>query len=185
MFVSFSDINILPKVRYHVTVKIINGAGLKKTITSDGILMDITPPTVAAQYIKDGVGGKDTNFTKERFTFSTHWEQAFADAESGLVEYRVALGTKPGLGDIQNFKTVGVQTSVTIAGLFLKSGERYFVTVVGCNGVGMCINGSSNGANCRLCTSPHWESCHWISRSSGVVSVDNKVGMGEVELVFG
>ena len=146
MFVSFSNITIQPKVRYHVTIRIINGAGLKKTITSDGILIDITPPTVAEQYIKDGVEGKDTNFTKERFTFSAHWEQAFADAESGLVEYRIALGTKPGLGDIQNFKTVGVQTSVTIAGLFLKSGERYFVTVVGCNGVGMCINGSSNGA---------------------------------------
>ena len=146
MFASFSDINILPRVRYHVTVKIINGASLKKTITSDGIIIDTTPPTVAPQYIKDGEKGRDKNFTSERFTFSAHWEQAFADAESGLVEYRVALGTKPGIGDIQDFKTVGVQTSVTIAGLFLNSGERYFVTVVGCNGVGMCVNGSSNGA---------------------------------------
>lgn len=32
-----------------------------------------------------------------------------------------------------------------IVGLFLNSGECYFVIVVGCNGVGMCINGSSNG----------------------------------------
>ncbi|KAJ7389340.1 hypothetical protein OS493_032197 [Desmophyllum pertusum] len=146
MFVSFSDINILPRVRYHVTVKIINGASLKKTVTSDGIVIDTTPPTVAPQYIKDGVEGKDNNYTSERFTFSAHWEQAFADAESGLVEYRVALGTKPGLADIQVFKTVGEQTSVTIVGLILNSGQRYFVTVVGCNGVGMCINGSSNGA---------------------------------------
>ena len=146
MFARFSNITIQPKVRYHVTVKIINGADLKKTITSDGILIDITPPTAAAQYIMDGFEGKDTNFTQERFTFSAHWEQAFADAESGLAEYRVALGTKPGLGDIQNFETVGVQTSVNITGVLLKSGERYFVTVVGCNGVGMCTNGSSNGA---------------------------------------
>ena len=56
------------------------------------------------------------------------------------------MGTKPGRGDIQTFKTVGVQTSVTIAGVLLKSGERYFVTVVGCNGVGMCINSISTGA---------------------------------------
>ena len=146
IFVRFPDINILPRVRYHVTIKIINGANLKKTITSDGIIIDTTPPTVAPQYIKDGVEGKDKNFTSERFTFSAHWEQAFSDAESGLVEYRVALGTKPGFTDIQNFKTVGIQTRVTIAGLFLSSGQRYFITVVGCNGVGMCINGSSNGA---------------------------------------
>ena len=146
IFVSFSDINIRPRVRYHVTAKIINGASLKKTITSDGILIDTTPPSVAAQYIKDGAQGKDKNFTSERFTFSAHWEQAFADAESGLVEYRVALGTKPGLTDIQGFKTVGLQTSATISGLFLRSGQRYFVSVIGCNGVGMCTNGSSNGA---------------------------------------
>ena len=145
-FVSFSDIKIHPRVRYHVTIKIINGAILKKTVTSDGIIIDTTPPSVAPQYIKDGVEGKDKNFTSEIFTFSAHWEQAFADAESGLVEYRVALGTKPGLTDIQNFKAVGIQTRVTIAGLFLSSGRRYFVTVVGCNTVGMCINGSSNGA---------------------------------------
>ena len=146
IYVSFSDINIRPRVRYHVTVKVINGANLKKTITSDGILIDTTPPTVAAQYIKDGVQGRDKNYTSERFTFSAHWEQAFADAESGLVEFRVALGTKPGLTDIQGFKTVGSQKSATISGLSLNSGQRYFVSVLGCNGVGMCTNGSSNGA---------------------------------------
>ena len=146
VFVSFADINIRPRVRYHVTVKVINGANLKKNITSDGILIDTTPPMVAAQYIKDGVEGKDKNFTSERFSFSAHWEQAFADAESGLVEYRVGLGTKPGLTDIQGLKSVGSQTNATISGLFLTSGQRYFVAVIGCNGVGMCINGSSNGA---------------------------------------
>ena len=146
LFASFSDVNILPRVRYHVTIKIINGANLKKTIWSDGIIIDDTPPTVASHYIKDGVEGKDKNYTRERYTFSAHWEQAFADSESSLVEYRVALGTNPGFNDIQSFKTVGYQTRVTIAGLFLSSGQRYFVTVVGCNGVGMCINGSSNGA---------------------------------------
>lgn len=145
-FVSFTDINIQPRVRYHVTVKVINGARLKRTITSDGILIDKTPPTVAAQYIKDGVQGKDKNYTSERFTFSVHWEQAFADAESGILEYRVALGTRPGLTDIQGFKTVGSQTSATLSGLLLSSGRRYYVSVMGCNGVGMCTNGSSNGA---------------------------------------
>ena len=97
----------MPKVRYHVTVKIINGAGLKKTITSDGILIDTTLPTVAPEYIKDGESGKDKNFSSERFAFSGHWEQAFADAESGIAEYRVGLGSKPGLADIKEFFTIG------------------------------------------------------------------------------
>ena len=146
VFLSFTGIQILPKVRYHVTVKVINGANLKRTITSDGILVDTTPPTVADQYIKDGVQGRDKNYTSERFTFSAHWEQAFSDKESGLVEYRVALGTRPGLTDIREFQSVGSQTSVTLSGLFLSSGQRYFLSVMGCNGVGMCTNGRSNGA---------------------------------------
>lgn len=144
-YVKFYNVTILPKVRYHVTVKIINGAGLKKTITSDGILVDITPPTVASYYIKDGESGKDRNFTSERFTFTAHWEQAFADAESGVVEYRAGLGTKPGVADVKSFHVLGLQTNVTVSGLLLESGQVYYMTVVGCNGVGMCVNASSNG----------------------------------------
>ena len=153
-YVQFPSINILPKVRYHVTIKIINEAGLKKTISSDGILIDTTPPTVAPEYIKDGKGGKDKNFSNERFAFSAHWEQAFADAESGMLKYCVGLGTKPGLDDIKAFNTVGSQTNVTFTGILLESGCRYYVTVVGCNRVGMCINASSNGATVDL-VPPH------------------------------
>jgi len=145
-YVQFSNMTIDPRVRYHVTVKVINGASLKRTISSDGILFDTTPPNVAPEYIKDGEGGKDKNFSSERFAFSAHWEQAFADAESGVVKYRVGLGTEPGLDDIKNFNTVGSQTNVTLTGMLLESGQRYYVTVVGCNKVGMCANASSNGA---------------------------------------
>ena len=144
-YVKFYNVTILPKVRYHVTVRIINGAGLRKTITSDGILVDITPPTVASYYIKDGESGKDRNFTSERFTFTAHWEQAFTDAESGVVEYRAGLGTKPGVADVKALHVLGSQTNVTVSGLLLESGQVYYMTVVGCNGVGMCVNASSNG----------------------------------------
>ncbi len=145
-YVKFHNITVLAKVRYHVTIKIINGAGLKKTIGTDGILIDMTPPTVASLYIKDGEGGKDKNFSNKHYTFSAHWEQAFTDPESGIAEYRVGLGTKPGLVDIKAFTSVGLQTHVTITGIVLLSGQRYFVTVVGCNRLRMCVNGSSNGA---------------------------------------
>ena len=146
-YAQFRNITVLSKVRYHVTVKIINGVGLKKTISSDGILIDKTPPTVAPLYIKDGVRGMDRNFTSDRFTFSAHWYQAFADAESGMAEYRVGLGTAPGVADVKAFSTVGTHTNVTITGILLQGGQRYFVTVIGCNKVGMCVNASSNGAN--------------------------------------
>ena len=145
-YVRFPNVTVLAQVRYHVTIKVINGAGLKKTIGTDGILVDMTPPTVAPLYIKDGEGGKDKNFSSEQFKFSAHWEEAFADAESGIAEYRVGLGARPGLVDIKAFSSVGSQTNVTITGILLISGQRYFVTVEGCNRVRMCVNASSNGA---------------------------------------
>ena len=145
-YVKFFNVTISPKVRYHVSVTVINGAGLKKTITSDGILLDTTPPTVTSQFIKDGESGKDKNFTTERFEFSAHWEQAFEDAESGVIEYRVGLGTTPSVANVKRFCSVGSQTNFTITGLNLESGRVYYVTVLGCNGVGMCVKASSNGA---------------------------------------
>ena len=145
-YAKFHNITISEKIRYHVTVKVINGAGLKKTIFSDGILIDKTPPTVAALYIKDGKDRRDNEYSSDRFSFSANWKQAFSDTESGLAEYRVGLGTRPGLADIKAFTKVGSQTNVTLTGILLESGQRYFVTVVGCNRVGMCVNGSSNGA---------------------------------------
>ena len=145
-YVQFSNITINERIRYYVTVKIINGAGRKRTVYSDGIMIDVTSPTVSPTYIRDGLRGKDTNYSGEQFSFSAHWQQAFMDAESGIDEFRVGLGTKPGLADIKAFTAVSSKDNVTITGILLVSGQRYFVTVVGCNGVGMCVNGSSNGA---------------------------------------
>ena len=145
-FVELTNITILRKTRYHVTVRVLNGAGLKRTLSSDGILIDTTPPSVAEEYIKDGLQTRDTNFTSARFWFSARWEKAFVDGESGMAEYYIGLGTKPGLTDVKPLQAVGTERKATLTGVVLESGTRYYVTVKGCNGVHMCVNGSSNGA---------------------------------------
>ena len=145
-FVDLNNITILQKTRYHVSVRVFNRAGLKRTISSNGILMDTTPPSVAEEYIKDGLQTRDTNFTSARFSFSARWEKAFVDSESGMAEYYIGLGTKPGLTDVKPLEAVGTERKATLTGVVLESGRRYYVTVKGCNGVHMCVNGSSNGA---------------------------------------
>ncbi|EDO42273.1 predicted protein [Nematostella vectensis] len=149
-----TNITAEPGVRYHVTVKVVNGAGLCRTLTTDGILIDTTPPSVAAQFIKDGLSGKDQNYTKERFSYSAYWKQAFVDPESSIHEYHMGVGTAPGLIDTMPFTSMGASTHGTLTGLLLESGQIYYVTVVGCNGVGMCVNASSNGAIVDF-VSPH------------------------------
>ena len=153
-WVAFDNINVTSLVRYYVTVKVRNNAGLAKTISSDGILMDTTAPTVLPSYIRDGHYGIDKKFSSGFDIYPAHWENAFADAESGIGEYFVGLGTSPGSADVSSFQSNGLNTRVLVSSSALESGVTYYVTVIACNRVRMCVNGSSNGAMVDF-TPPH------------------------------
>ena len=145
-WVAFKDVNVTSLVRYYFTIKVRNNAGLVKTLSSDGILMDTTGPTVLPSYIRDGHNGIDKKFSSSFDIYPAHWENAFADAESGIGEYFVGLGTTPGSDDTSAFRSNGLSTRAVIITSALESGVTYYVTVKACNGVRMCINSSSNGA---------------------------------------
>ena len=145
-WVAFSNVTVTSLIRYYVSINVRNNAGFVKTLSSDGILIDTTGPTVIPSYIRDGYEGVDKKFSKRSNVFPTHWENAFSDPESGIEEYHVGLGTTPGSDDQSNFKSYGLSTRAVINSGALQSGVTYYVTVIGCNHVGMCVNASSNGA---------------------------------------
>jgi hypothetical protein len=145
-WVTFTNINITKLTRYHVTIHVQDMVGYKRTLSSDGIIMDTTAPTVLPTYIRDGFQGVDRKYSKEFDVFPAHWENAFADAESGIGEYFVGLGSSPGLDDKSSFKSYKLSKKALISSDHLESGVTYYVTVIACNGVGMCVNGSSDGA---------------------------------------
>ena len=153
-WVAFTDVNLTTLTRYYVTVKVQDMVGYRKTASSDGILMDTTEPTVLSTYIRDGFQGIDKKYSKGFNVFPAHWENAFSDAESGIGEYFVGLGTSPGLDDKSAFRSNNLSTKVLVNSSNLESGKIYYVTVIGCNRVGMCVNGSSNGAMVDF-ISPH------------------------------
>ena len=145
-WVAFDDVNVTSLVQYYVTIKVRNNAGLVKTISSDGILVDTTGPTVLPSYIRDGPHGIDRKFSSGFDIYPAHWENAFADAESGIGEYFVGLGTSPGSDVTSAFKSNGLSMRALVSSSALESGVTYYVTVIACNRVRMCVNGSSNGA---------------------------------------
>ena len=145
-WVTFGNVSIKKLTRYHVTINVKNMIGHRTTVSSDGILVDTTAPTVSSTYIRDGLEGVDRKYSKEFQTFPAHWENAFADAESGIGEYFIGLGSSPGLDDKSSFSSNNLSTKARIRSDNLESGVKYYVTVIGCNRVGMCVNGSSNGA---------------------------------------
>jgi hypothetical protein len=153
-WVKFLNINIKQLTRYYVTINVEDMAGYRKTISTDGILMDTTEPTVLPTYIRDGIQGIDRQYSKEFDVFAAHWENAFADLESGIGEYFAGLGSSPGLDDKSALTSHGLSTKALLRGDNLESGAKYYVTVIACNRVGMCVNGSSNGATVDF-TPPH------------------------------
>ena len=153
-WVTFTNVSITKLTRYYVTIKVQDKVGYRKTISSDGILMDTTEPTVLTAYIRDGLQGIDRKYSKRFDVYAAHWENAFSDAESGIREYFVGLGTSSGLDDKSAFTSYNLSTKALVSSSVLESGMTYYVTVIACNRVGMCVNGSSNGAMVDF-MSPH------------------------------
>jgi hypothetical protein len=138
-WVTFANVNLTKLTRFHVTINVEDMAGNQKTVSSNGILIDTTEPTVLPSNVRDGFQGIDRKYSKEFDVFPAHWENAFADPESGIGEYFVGLGTRPGLDDKSVFRSHNLSTKALLRGDSLESGVKYYVTVIACNKVGMRI----------------------------------------------
>ena len=53
-----------PGVLYYTTVEACNGAGLCTSVTSDGIIADVSNPV--AGYLFDGISGQDIEYESSR-----------------------------------------------------------------------------------------------------------------------
>ncbi len=92
---------------------------------------DTTPPTTPS--VTDD-GAWQTSRTQIHATFSS------SDGESGIAEYRYAIGTSasdPGSGYLAGWTSTGTAGSVTRTGLSLKDGQSYYVYVKSLNNAGL------------------------------------------------
>ena len=123
---------------YYITVIAINGAGGEsQPVSSDGITLDLTPPTIPVVTDNGQYWGYKTYMPAS-------W--ASSDPESGIVSYRASIGTAPGATDVLDWVEVGPVTSFTLTGLSLSDGITYYVNVQAKNGAGVWSDtGSSDG----------------------------------------
>lgn len=112
--------------------------GLDNVLVTLGL--DATPPD-APVVLDDGIATTSTR--------QLHAAWSASDAESGLSEYRYAVGTTPadpGSGYLVPWTSAGLNTSVTVTGLSLTVGQRYYFYVTAVNGSGLeSAAGSSDG----------------------------------------
>ncbi|KAK6174798.1 hypothetical protein SNE40_013376 [Patella caerulea] len=127
-------------ILYYLSVKAVLGSGRDAISSSNGFYIDISPPVFdkdAMLYIDVSQG----NFTPVEYqgsntTIKSIW--LCQDNESLVVEYQWGIGSAPGLLDIQDFVSTGINPTGTNDQLeqVLEDNSTYYVTVKCINGAG-------------------------------------------------
>ncbi|KAK7493722.1 hypothetical protein BaRGS_00015051, partial [Batillaria attramentaria] len=119
--------NLEHGTRYYVTVRATNGVGLMTTATSDGFIIDVTPPVAGVVFNSHG----HTNRHAQSSTTTMHasWH-GFDDRHSGVTSYHVALyDASDPAKSIRPFKNIGFRTKYMFEGLTLRDKHSYKVLV--------------------------------------------------------
>ena len=135
--------------RYFVTGRAVNKAGLITTFWSDGILVDETPPSVGAIYLRDGDGDNDVHSPDVDFQASdeeicARWKNAFVDMESPVENYYVSVYGYNGTM-VQEELDVMLKSTVCFSRLALQNGAIYRVVVRAQNAAGLSTTIETDG----------------------------------------
>ena len=100
--------------KVYVTVEATNGAGITTTRTSDGVIIDVHPPSVGT--VIDGES-EDVDYLNGDDDVKAHWF-GFSDEESGVQLYEMALCDVRNKSDCpQPFVSVQSSTNFSITGM--------------------------------------------------------------------
>ena len=111
---------------YYFSVKALNGASLfSSPAASNGQKVDISHPTPVI--VSDGLGA-DISYTRFNDHLSANWTASSAP-NSGISKYYYSIGTTPGGIDVSDWTDNGPATSVSLTGLSLTDGRKYYFSV--------------------------------------------------------
>jgi len=135
---TIGSLSLVDGTTYYISVRATNGAGLMSQIgTSDGIKVDLSAPSTPT--VTDD-GAYATSATQLHATWSS------SDAQSGISKYEYSIGTSAGATDTLGWTSAGTAVEMTITGLSLRSGTRYYINVRATNGAGLVSQvGSTDG----------------------------------------
>ena len=126
----------------------INGAGKKTSQTTNGYLIDTTPPELLALRYLNSIEGEPF-YQSVSNAITAVW--SYQDLESGVKGYRVAIHelkygrtftAYPAVGDWVNFAKQGSDGDLNVFsrnGLQLANGARYTVKVMAINNAGLSV----------------------------------------------
>lgn len=131
-------------VRYYVTVRVVNGAGLSTLASSNGVTVDLTPPVLTALWDLDPANSTTPMPTSVQLATDMASAALYAtDPESGILEWYYGIGSTPGATDVFDFVAVLANSSTplpfmhSVRKLELQPGATYYHTARAVNNAGL------------------------------------------------
>lgn len=131
-------------ITYYLTVRAVTASGHYVPSSSDGFYVDNTAPVfdqevMGGEFYYDVGQGNSTpaEFQNSNNTIKCIWK--CDDEESGVVEYKWALGTSPGATDVMNYTSTGqsiMGVNSQLEGI-LQHDQTYYATITCENGAGL------------------------------------------------
>ncbi|KAL8561571.1 hypothetical protein ACOMHN_024807 [Nucella lapillus] len=131
-------------IRYYTTVTACNAVGKCNQATSDGVMIDVTPPVTGPVW--DGTGEEDIAYQSQRDFLGAQW-RGFSDLGSGLTGFMWRAGTTSGGNDVMPERDVGLTFSAFTKDLpaQLPGGQTIYITVKAVDAAGNEKEVTSNG----------------------------------------
>ncbi|VDI67222.1 Hypothetical predicted protein [Mytilus galloprovincialis] len=118
-----SSLDLLQGAVYSIRIGAVNKAGFVAAFETNGVIVDITPPTIIwlhvntlsddeEQTVYGYVWQADTEGIKAAWRASDH--------QSGVISFKIAVGSSPGGTEIRSWTDVGLKTDEYINGLSLE-----------------------------------------------------------------
>ncbi|XP_053405466.1 uncharacterized protein LOC128558962 [Mercenaria mercenaria] len=123
--------------KYYITVDACNSAGLCTSFSSDGILLDNSPPITGV--VKIGSGNAHLKFIPQRTSVHIQW-MGFEDPQSDINHYEYCVGTNPYSCDIFPLSSGLLQSHIIRTGLNLPVGLKLYAVVKAFNWAGMSVS---------------------------------------------
>jgi hypothetical protein len=129
-----SNLSLQHSTTYFCVVHAENGAGARASASSDGVIVDLTPPQM--EYVNDGLQpGVDVDTQTFQDAAFGNWRAL--DNESAIVDYEWAVGTSANATDIMNFESVAAADRYGRFDLDLPQHARLYVTARATNAAGL------------------------------------------------
>ncbi|XP_053400998.1 uncharacterized protein LOC128557563 isoform X2 [Mercenaria mercenaria] len=146
--IKFTYLQLSEGLKYFVTVTACNTANLCSAVSSDGFVVDSTPPVKGI--VIDGPFDDDVQYQASRNYLGCKWE-GFTDSQSDISHYVWRVGTTKGVDDILPATNVHKHEEAFIYnlhsgyGTHLPKGMRIYCSVRAYNKAGKFTEASSNG----------------------------------------